>query len=79
MTAVIVHKGMLGMKVRNEMAKHRMNQREFAKALSIHEASLSRLMMGDNLPSVKNLVMIAHQMGISIDELLKDWIEVRNV
>lgn len=46
-------------------------QRELADAAGVSQKMISKIVMGESIPSVMKLSKIAERLGVSIDELLK--------
>jgi len=63
---------MLGENIKREMAKTNITQRELAKRVGITEVSMSRYVSNDRVPKGPLLMLIAHELNCTVEQLLMD-------
>lgn len=59
-----------GKRIKKEMDKKGISQKELAELLGISIQSVNKYVNGINLPSLNNLLTISHIFGKSIDDIL---------
>ena len=76
MKIVTVNSGALGRTVKRLLKERGMSQRELARKAHFDEAALSNWLEGVHVPTLINLVLVAAELGTTVDTLLSGWIEV---
>lgn len=59
----------LATRVREKRAAHRLTIRQAAQEAGVSTATISRVMRGNHLPDYDTLLLLAHWLGISVEEL----------
>lgn len=67
----------LGQRIREERTKYRLTQEQLAEAAEINESYIGQVERGEKNPSLETLVSIANSLGVTVDYLLQDEVNVK--
>lgn len=70
---------MLGEKIKRELIKNGISQKELAKKVGITEVSMSRYVSNDRVPNGPILYQIALNLNCSVEELLSNKSDINTI
>ncbi len=66
----------LGQRIREERTKYRLTQEQLAEAAEINESYIGQVERGEKNPSLETVVSIANSLGVTVDFLLQEEVNV---
>ncbi|WP_434510995.1 helix-turn-helix domain-containing protein [Desulfitobacterium sp. AusDCA] len=66
----------LGQRIREERTKYRLTQEQLAEAAQVNESYVGQVERGEKNPSLETVVNIARSLGVTVDYLLQEEINV---
>lgn len=64
-------------KLLEQRKQHNMSQEKLAEALNLSRQAISKWESGQNYPDIENLILLSELFGVTIDELVKDNVEIQ--
>lgn len=68
----------LGARIRQERQKHNLTQERLAEKIDVSHAYIGQIERGERSLSLDTLVKLANQLGVTIDYLLSEAIEIQD-
>lgn len=66
----------LGQRIREERTKYRLTQEQLAEAAEVNESYVGQIERGEKNPSLETVVSIANSLGVTVDYLLHEEVNV---
>jgi len=66
----------LGQRIREERTKYRLTQEQLAEVAEVNESYVGQVERGEKNPSLETLVSIANSLGVTVDYLLQEEVNV---
>ncbi len=66
----------LGQRIREERTKYRLTQEQLAEAAEVNESYVGQVERGEKNPSLETVVSIANSLGVTVDYLLHEEVNV---
>ncbi|HVJ47972.1 helix-turn-helix transcriptional regulator [Desulfitobacterium sp.] len=66
----------LGQRIREERTKYRLTQEQLAEAAQVNESYVGQVERGEKNPSLETVVNIASSLGVTVDYLLQEEVNV---
>lgn len=67
----------LGTRIREERMKLRLTQEQLAEAAEVNESYIGQVERGEKNPSLETVVSVANALGVTVDYLLQEEVQVR--
>lgn len=68
----------LGKRIREERLKLRLTQEKLSEEVNISDSYMGQIERGERSLTLENLVKVANRLGVTIDYLLSDSVQVRD-
>lgn len=66
----------LGQRIREERTKYRLTQEQLAEVAEVNESYVGQVERGEKNPSLETVVSIANSLGVTVDYLLQEEVNV---
>ncbi|MDA8228838.1 MAG: helix-turn-helix transcriptional regulator [Desulfitobacterium hafniense] len=67
----------LGQRIREERTKYRLTQEQLAEDAEVNESYIGQVERGEKNPSLETVVSIANSLGVTVDYLLQEEVNVK--